>query len=80
MGPSGWQILVVLVIILLLFGGRKIPELARGLGEGIKSFKKAMDEGEEGSNKPQTPQVDNQSQMAGTTQTQSTSQSTEKKA
>ena len=35
--PIHW--LIVLAIILLLFGGRKIPELARGLGEGIRSFK-----------------------------------------
>ncbi|MEO1941941.1 MAG: twin-arginine translocase TatA/TatE family subunit [Campylobacterales bacterium] len=44
---SGWQILVILVIILLLFGGRKIPELAKGLGEGIRSFKKAVAEEEQ---------------------------------
>jgi sec-independent protein translocase protein TatA len=44
---SGWQILVILVIILLLFGGRKIPELAKGLGEGIRSFKKAVSEEEQ---------------------------------
>ena len=36
------EIIIVLVIIILLFGGRKIPELAKGLGEGIKSFKKAL--------------------------------------
>jgi sec-independent protein translocase protein TatA len=34
--------MIVLAIILLLFGGRKIPELARGLGEGIRSFKDGM--------------------------------------
>jgi sec-independent protein translocase protein TatA len=38
--PIHW--LIVLGIILLLFGGRKIPELARGLGEGIRSFKEGM--------------------------------------
>ena len=38
--PIHWMI--VLAIILLLFGGRKIPELARGLGEGIRSFKEGM--------------------------------------
>ena len=39
-GPIHW--LIVLAIFLLLFGGRKIPELARGLGEGIRSFKEGM--------------------------------------
>lgn len=39
--------LVVLLVILLLFGAKKIPELAKGLGSGIKDFKKAMSEDEE---------------------------------
>ena len=38
--PIHW--LIVLAFILLLFGGRKIPELARGLGEGIRNFKEGM--------------------------------------
>jgi sec-independent protein translocase protein TatA len=38
--PIHWMI--VLAIILLLFGGRKIPELAKGLGEGIRNFKEGM--------------------------------------
>ena len=41
-GP--WQIVLVVVIILLLFGGNKIPELMRGLGSGIKEFKDASAE------------------------------------
>lgn len=40
LSPIHW--LIVLAIILLLFGGRKIPELAKGLGEGIRSFKEGM--------------------------------------
>ena len=38
------EILVIALIILLLFGGKKIPELMRGLGKGVKSFKKGMNE------------------------------------
>ncbi|MGB2823184.1 MAG: twin-arginine translocase TatA/TatE family subunit [Phycisphaerae bacterium] len=39
----GWQeILVIVVIVLILFGGRKIPELAKGLGKGLREFKKEM--------------------------------------
>jgi sec-independent protein translocase protein TatA len=49
---SGPDILVVLGIAVLLFGGKKLPELAKGLGEGIKSFKEAVKEEE---NKPSTP-------------------------
>lgn len=38
------EILVIALIILLLFGGRKIPELMKGLGKGVKSFKEGMNE------------------------------------
>lgn len=41
-GP--WQIAVVVILVLLLFGGKKIPELMRGLGSGIKEFKDASKE------------------------------------
>ncbi len=44
--PSGMELLVIALIVLLLFGGKKIPELAKGLGSGIKNFKKAMNEDE----------------------------------
>tara|TARA_B100000405_G_scaffold293795_1_gene246343 strand:- start:132 stop:320 length:189 start_codon:yes stop_codon:yes gene_type:complete len=42
MGP--WQVVLIIAAILLLFGGRKIPELMKGLGGGIKEFKKASKE------------------------------------
>ncbi len=38
-GP--WQIALIVIVVLLLFGGRKIPELMKGLGQGMKEFKKA---------------------------------------
>ncbi len=38
------ELMVILVVAVLLFGGKKIPELAKGLGEGIKNFKGAMKE------------------------------------
>ncbi|MBV1888588.1 MAG: twin-arginine translocase TatA/TatE family subunit [Urechidicola sp.] len=41
-GP--WQIAIIVVLVLLLFGGKKIPELMRGLGGGIKEFKNASKE------------------------------------
>ena len=43
---GGPQIAIIVVVILLLFGGRKIPELMRGLGSGIKEFKNAAKEEE----------------------------------
>ena len=43
MGPFGVQeLLVILVIAVFLFGSKKLPDLAKGLGEGIKNFKKAL--------------------------------------
>jgi sec-independent protein translocase protein TatA len=42
--PGGFQIVIVLVVVLLLFGGKKIPELMKGLGNGIKEFKNATKE------------------------------------
>ena len=47
-GP--WQIVLIVLVILLLFGGKKIPELMRGLGKGVKEFKKGMDEVEKNLN------------------------------
>ena len=48
-GP--WQIALIVVIVLLLFGGKKIPELMRGLGSGIKEFKDASKEEDSKSDK-----------------------------
>jgi sec-independent protein translocase protein TatA len=39
-----WELIVIVLVILLLFGGKKIPELMKGLGKGVKSFKEGMSE------------------------------------
>ena len=44
---GGTQIILIIAVVLLLFGGRKIPELMKGLGSGIKEFKNATKEEEE---------------------------------
>ena len=41
-GP--WQIIIIVLAVIILFGGKKIPEIARGLGLGLKEFKKATKE------------------------------------
>jgi sec-independent protein translocase protein TatA len=46
-GLGGQELVLILLIILLLFGAKKLPELARGLGKGMKEFKKAQTEIEE---------------------------------
>jgi sec-independent protein translocase protein TatA len=53
--PFHW--LVVLAIVVLLFGGKKIPEVMRGLGEGIRSFKEGMHGAGAGQGPVQTTQV-----------------------
>ena len=40
--PGGYEWILILVVVLVLFGGRKIPELMRGLGRGVKEFKEGV--------------------------------------
>ncbi|MBD3796908.1 MAG: twin-arginine translocase TatA/TatE family subunit [Campylobacterales bacterium] len=40
--PGGYEWLIILAVVVILFGGKKIPELAKGLGKGIKNFKDEM--------------------------------------
>ena len=42
---NGWEIIVVLLIIVLLFGARKLPDLARSIGASAKEFRKGLDDG-----------------------------------
>ena len=49
--PGGPELIIIAIVILLLFGGRKIPELMKGIGGGIKEFKKASKEDEKIENK-----------------------------
>ncbi len=46
-GLGGPEVLVIAVVFLVLFGGKKLPEMAKGLGQGIKEFKHAVKEGQE---------------------------------
>jgi len=43
-GLGGWEILLIVLVLLIFFGAKKIPELARGLGRGIREFKDATKE------------------------------------
>ena len=49
-GP--WEVLIVLVIILLLFGGKRVPEVMRSLGKSVVEFKKGINEGQENVEQP----------------------------
>ena len=63
--PSMPELLVILAIVVLLFGAKKIPELAKGIGSGIKKFKKAMREDDE----EVAPKKEIEEKSASTTQT-----------
>ena len=52
-----WEIILIALVILLIFGGRKIPELMKGLGKGLKSFKDGMN-GKEDEPKEEVKQED----------------------
>jgi len=45
--PGPQELIIILIIVIVLFGAKKLPELARGLGQGIREFKKAASETEE---------------------------------
>jgi len=50
--PLPWQLILILLVILVIFGASKLPEFGKGLGEGIRNFKKALS-GEEEEKKPE---------------------------
>lgn len=60
-GP--WQIVLVVALALLLFGGKKIPELMRGLGSGIKEFKDATKEENANPNSKQTTKEEGENKL-----------------
>ena len=53
--PGGGQIILILILVLIMFGAKKIPELAKGLGKGINEFKKATREVTDEINNAETP-------------------------
>ena len=50
-----WEIIAIVAVVLLLFGGKKIPELMKGIGKGVKSFKDGMNEVEKEADQPEKP-------------------------
>ncbi len=58
MMPGPWELILILIIVLVVFGGKRIPEIMGGMGKGIRSFKKAMDTDED------SPQQTGQNQQS----------------
>lgn len=55
---GAWEIILIALVVLLLFGGKKIPELMQGLGKGVKSFKDGVNGLETDTTKTDTPKTD----------------------
>jgi sec-independent protein translocase protein TatA len=73
--PSGMELLVIFGIIVLLFGAKKIPDLAKGIGQGIKNFKKEMKDVDEEVVATDIPKkVDSSEHAASATDTKTTTQ------
>jgi len=65
--PSMPELLIVLAIVVLLFGAKKIPDLAKGIGKGIKDFKKAVKDDEELADAtPPAKEIEKQASTAAT--------------
>lgn len=74
------ELLVILVIVVFMFGGKKIPELAKSLGSGIKNFKNAMKSEEEKPDSTPTPEATTPPKVAETTTTVTSSHTETPKA
>ncbi len=72
--PSGTELLIIFGIIVLLFGAKKIPDLAKGIGKGIKNFKAEMKDGDETvvASNEDTKKVVNEQVATSTTETPKT--------
>jgi len=57
--PGVWEIVLIGLLILLFFGGKKIPELMKGLGKGVKSFKEGMRDDSDGDNAAASQKTEN---------------------
>ena len=56
LGLGPWELLIVLAVVLLIFGGKRLPELARGLGKSVTNFKAGLSEEEANENETATQQ------------------------
>jgi len=67
--PGGFELFAIVAVVVLLFGGKKIPELAKGLGQGIKNFKSAVKEDEPTVESSNTEAISSESKEEITTAT-----------
>ena len=72
--PSGMELVLIVLVILLMFGGKKIPELAKGLGSGIRNFKKAVKDDEDEVVQNKADEIEKKSETTTTTDKNETKQ------
>lgn len=72
--PSGTELLIIFGIIVLLFGAKKIPDLAKGIGKGIKNFKSEMKDVEEEIAQDTPKKVEGSDEVAKNSATESTTE------
>ena len=77
--PSGFELFIIVAIVVLLFGGKKIPELAKGLGKGIKDFKSAVKEDESETMTTNEKKIEGEESKTETAKTETTQNTTETK-
>ena len=66
--PGGMEWVLIALVVLLLFGGKKIPELAKGLGSGIKNFKKAVKDDEEVASTDKNDEIEKKEEVKASTE------------
>jgi sec-independent protein translocase protein TatA len=69
--PGGMEWLLIAFVVLLLFGGKKIPELAKGLGSGIKNFKNAVKDDEEVAEVKKSDEIEKKAEVKPTDKNES---------
>ena len=74
--PGGFELFAIVAVVVLLFGGKKIPELAKGLGQGIKNFKNAVKEDEPTVTATSTEAISSESKEETQTTTNTTDKTT----
>ena len=72
--PGGTELLIILAIVVLLFGAKKIPELAKGFGKGIKNFKEEMKDVNEEVASEEPKKVEGSEEVASTEAPKTTTQ------
>ncbi|MDR1080512.1 MAG: twin-arginine translocase TatA/TatE family subunit [Deltaproteobacteria bacterium] len=55
---SVWEIVVIVILVIVIFGGRRLPELGRGLGKGLANFRNSLKEGPDGKKEDDGPEGD----------------------